>query len=397
MSLAKRISLIKPSPTLAVDAKAKAMKKTGVDMVNFGVGEPDFDTPDHIKAAAVKALEEGFTKYTPVGGIDELKEAIIHRTQTDLGLTYTPEEVVVSCGGKHSLYNLAQALWNEGDEVLIPAPYWVSYPPIVLLAGAEPVIIPTCEENGFKMTPEDLKKAVTGRTRALILNSPSNPTGSVYTRAELEALAPIILEYGLTVVSDDIYDKILFDGVTFANTASLSPELKALTYIVNGLSKAYAMTGWRIGYLLGPKEGIGAVTKIQSQSTSNPNSIAQKAGVEALNGPQEFIGRMAAEFDLRRRFLHQALNQIPGVKCALPQGAFYLFPNFSAYYGKSASGRTIVNSTDLADFFLEAAHVALVPGVAFGEDACLRFSYATSMIQIEEGVKRIQQALTSLR
>jgi aspartate aminotransferase len=396
MKLAKRIGQIKPSLTLAVDAKAKAMKKSGLDIVSFGVGEPDFDTPDHIKEAAIQAIKEGFTKYTPVSGIDELKEAVALRFKEDLGLDYNPNEVVITCGGKHALYNIAQALWGEGDEVIVPAPYWVSYPPMVLLAGANPIIVPSKEENGFKLTPEELRSAITPRTKAIILNSPSNPTGSVYSKNELEALGKVILEKDLIVVSDDIYDKILFDHLTFSNLVMIDPRFKEKTIVVNGASKTYAMTGWRIGYLAGPISIVKAIDTVQSHSTSNPTSIAQKASVAALTGPQDFVKQMVAEFDRRRVYIAELLKALPGVESTLPQGAFYIFPNFSSYYGRKAGDRILKNSLDLADYILEKALTAVVPGAAFGEDGCLRFSYATSLEQIEKGMNRLEKALGEL-
>ncbi len=393
MKLAERVFRIKPSLTMVVDTKAKAMKKAGVDVVSFGAGEPDFDTPEHIKEAAIRAIKEGFTKYTPVGGLDELKEVIQTRLQEDLGLSYQLNEVAVSCGGKHSLYNIAQVLWEPGDEIIVPAPYWVSYPPMILLAGATPVVLATREENGFKATPEELAAVVTPQTRAVILNSPSNPTGSVYSREELEALGRFILEKDLTVVSDDIYDKIIFEGRSFANLAMLGKDYQARTLIVNGVSKTYAMTGWRIGYVAGSREVIAAINKIQSHSTSNPTSIAQKAAVAALGGPQEFVQQMRLEFERRRTYLAERLAALPGVRTTLPDGAFYIFPNFSAYYQKKIGGKTIKDSLELADYLLEQARIAVVPGVAFGEDQCLRFSYATSLALIEKGMDRLQKAL----
>lgn len=396
MNIAQRVGQIQPSLTLAVDAKAKAMVKAGQDIISFGVGEPDFDTPDFIKEAAIQAIKEGFTKYTPVSGIEELKEAVAQRFREDLGLEYTAKDVVITCGGKHALYNIAQALWGPGDEVIIPAPYWVSYPPMVLLAGADPVIVPTRPENGFKLTPEELLKAVTPKTRALILNSPSNPTGSVYSREELEALGRIVLEKDLTVVSDDIYDKILFDGRTFCNMAMIDPRLKEKTIVVNGASKTYAMTGWRIGYLAGPAAVIKAIDTVQSHSTSNPTSIAQKAALAALQGPQDFVQAMVKEFDRRRRYITERLQGLPEVKASLPDGAFYTFPVFSAYYRPKGSSRVLKNSLDLADYLLEEAKIAVVPGVAFGEDQCLRFSYATSLEKIEKGMDRLEEALKKL-
>jgi aspartate aminotransferase len=396
LQLARRIRQIPPSATLALNAKANQLQAQGVDIVNFGVGEPDFETPDNIREAGIKAIRDGHTRYTPVGGTPELKEAIIRRFQEDYGLSYQPGEILVSCGGKHGLYNLFQVLFEAGDEVIIPAPFWVSYPPMVMLADATPALAPTRQENGFKLTAQELRERLTPKTKALILNSPSNPTGMVYTRKELEALGEVVLEKGLYVVSDDIYDKILFDGEKFVNIAMLSPELKARTFILNGVSKTYAMTGWRIGYLAGPQEGIAAATNLQSQSTSNPTSIAQKAAVEALNGPQETVAAMVREFAWRRDDILGRTLEIPGVSCPNPGGAFYLFPNFSAYYGKlqPASGQS--PSQALADYLLTEARLAAVPGNEFGEDNCLRFSYATSRERIATGLTRIKEALEKL-
>ncbi len=396
MLLSGRIRQIPPSATLALNAKANQLKAQGVDIVNFGVGEPDFETPENIREAGIRAIREGFTRYTPVGGIPELKEAIANKFQEDYGLTYKPSEIIVSCGGKHALYNLFQVFFNPGDEVLIPAPYWVSYVPMAMLAEAVPVVVPTREANGFKLTPEDLKEHLTPRTKALILNSPSNPTGSLYSRAELEALAPEVLEHGLYVISDDIYDKIRFDGAPFINLAMLGPELMARTFVLNGLSKTYAMTGWRIGYLAGPEAAVQAAVNLQSQSTSNPTSISQKAGVEALSGPQEAVAAMVAEFAWRRDDIYQRVRGLPGVTTTKPAGAFYIFPNFSFYYDslKPAPGQS--HSQALADYLLQEAKVAAVPGVEFGEDKCLRFSYATSRERIATGLARIQAALKKL-
>jgi aspartate aminotransferase len=396
LELARRIRQIPPSATLALNAKANQLKAQGVDVVNFGVGEPDFDTPDNIRQAAIKAIQEGFTRYTPVGGIVELKEAIIKTFQTSYGLAYTPAEIMVSCGGKHALYNLFQVIFDQGDEVVVPAPFWVSYPPMLMLAEATPVIIPTREENGFKLTAAELKAHLTPRTKGIILNSPSNPTGMVYTRAELEALAEVILAHKLLVVSDDIYDRILFDGASFIDLAMLSPELKAQTFVLNGLSKTYAMTGWRIGYAAGPAQAIAAAVNLQSQSTSNPTSISQKAGVEALNGPQDTITTMVKEFAWRRDDIYQRLLAIPGVTTPKPGGAFYIFPNFSAYFDRLSPKPGQSHSQALAEYFLEEAQVAAVPGAEFGEDRCIRFSFATSRERIATGVERIKTALAKL-
>jgi aspartate aminotransferase len=394
--LSKRAGNIKPSPTLAMDAKAKAMKAGGVDIVNFGVGEPDFDTPDNIKEAAIKAIKEGFTKYTPVGGIDSLKDAIIEKFEKDNKLHYTREEVIVSCGAKHSLYNIAQAVYGPGDEVLIPAPYWVSYPDQVVLNDALPVFIKTYESDSFMVKAEALESRITEKTKALILNSPCNPTGLTYGKKNLEQIAEIALRHKLYVISDEIYEKLVYDGAKHYSIASLDSEVKKRTIVVNGLSKSYAMTGWRIGYAAGPKEIIKAMTNIQSQSTSNPTSIAQKAAVEALTGSQDFIETMRAEFDKRRKFLVSELNAIPGISCVTPTGAFYAFPNTSALYGRSAGREKISSSFDLALYLLEKANVALVHGGAFGDDKYIRLSYATSIDEIRKGVDRIREAVSKL-
>jgi aspartate aminotransferase len=396
MKLSPRASLIKPSPTLAVTAKAAALKAAGRDIVGFGAGEPDFDTPEYIKQAAVDAIRAGFTKYTPVGGIEDLKDAVIAKLFRDNGLSYSRPEILVSCGAKHSLYNLAQVLFGDGDEVIIPAPYWVSYPDLVVLAGGTPVILPTGEKDGFKLRPEALRKAVTEKTRALILNSPSNPTGAAYTEEDLKALAEVVLETGILVISDDIYEKILYDGRTFSNIVSADPRLKDQAVVVNGVSKAYAMTGWRIGYAAGPREVIAAATDLQSQNTSNPTSIAQKASVAALNGDPAVVKAMAAEFQKRRDVIVAGLNAIPGISCRLPEGAFYVFPNVSGLFGRPWRGKTLNGSTDVTEFLLEEANVAVVPGGAFGDDRYIRLSYATSMKNIEEGLRRIAGAVAGL-
>lgn len=395
--LSERAKKIKPSPTLAMDAKAKAMKAAGVDVVNFGVGEPDFDTPDNIKEAAIKAIRDGFTKYTPVGGIDPLKDAIIEKFKKDNGLEYTRDEIIVSCGAKHSLYNIAQALYGHGDEIIIPSPYWVSYPDQVILNDAVPVFVKTYEKDKFMLKPDVLESYITKKTKAVILNSPSNPTGLTYDKKALEGIASIALKHNLYVVSDEIYEKLTYGGFTHISIASLDNEIKARTLVVNGLSKAYAMTGWRIGYTAGPKDIIKAMTNIQSQSTSNPTSIAQKAAVEALTGPQDFIKTMLAEFDRRRKFLVSGLNSIPGISCLTPTGAFYTFPNTSKLYGGHIGEKKIDSSSDLALYLLEKASVALVPGDAFGDNNYIRLSYATSMENIKKGIERIKEAVNKLR
>jgi aspartate aminotransferase len=387
---------IKPSATFAVKEKARALRAAGADVISFAVGEPDFDTPEHVRQAAIEAIQQGFTRYTAVSGIDELREAIAGELSGNYRLVYDPSDIVVSCGAKHSIYNLAQVLFNPGDEVLIPVPYWVSYPEIVRLADAVPVEVLTREEDGFKLRPEALESAITPKTGALILNSPSNPTGSVYTRQELEALAPILLRHKLVVISDDIYYRILFDGQEWTNVAMLGGELRRQTIIVNGVSKTYAMTGWRIGYLAAVREIAAAVNRLQSQNTSNPNSIAQKAAVAALTGPQECVGRMVAEYDRRRRHMLTRLAAVPDLGVTRPSGTFYIFVNASAYLGRSHQGKTMTGSVELASYLLDEAHLATVPGLAFGDDRCLRFSYALSMAEIDRGLDRLAGALARL-
>ena len=396
MKVAGRMANIKPSATFAVEEKARALRAAGADVIGFAVGEPDFDTPEHVRQAAIEAIQQGFTHYTAVSGIDELREAIAGELRGNYGLVYEPGDIVVSCGAKHSIYNLAQVLFNPGDEVLIPVPYWVSYPEIVRLADAVPVEVSTREEDGFKLRPEVLERAITPKTRALILNSPSNPTGSVYTRQELEALAPILLRHKLLVISDDIYYRILFDDHEWTNVAMLGGELRRQTIIVNGVSKTYAMTGWRIGYLAAVREIAAAVNRLQSQNTSNPNSIAQKAAVAALTGPQGCVGRMVAEYDRRRRHMLTRLAAIPDLGVTRPSGTFYIFVNASAYLGRSYQGKTLTGSVELASYLLDEAHLATVPGIAFGDDRCLRFSYALPMAQIDRGLDRLAGALARL-
>ncbi len=394
--LSDRAKKIKPSPTLAIDSKAKSMKASGIDVISFGVGEPDFDTPDNIKEAAWKAMKDGFTKYTAVGGIDALKNAIIEKLRQDNGLSYRREEIIVSSGAKHSLYNIAQVLYGPGDEVIIPSPYWVSYPDQVVLNDAAPVFVKTYESDLFMVRPEALEACVTRRTKALILNSPSNPTGMIYDKKTLDKIAELALRHNFYIVSDEIYEKLVYDGLEHISIASLSNEVKNKTIVVNGLSKSHAMTGWRIGYAAGPAEIVKAMTNIQSQSTSNPNSITQKAAVEALTGPQDFIGVMRSEFDGRRRYLVNQLNTIDGMSCVMPAGAFYAFPNTSKIYGRRFNDKEISSSSDLALYLLEEAKVAVVPGAAFGDDNYIRLSYATSLEDIRRGVERIKEALNRL-
>jgi aspartate aminotransferase len=397
MGISKRAQAIKPSPTLATAAKAKAMKAQGIDVVDFGVGEPDFDTPENVKQAGIKAIQSGFTKYTPAGGTDELKEAVIEKFRKDNGLSYEKSQVLISCGAKHSLYNIAEALFDPGDEVIIPSPYWVSYPDQVILNDATPVIVETTEQEGFRISAARLEKAVTRKTKAIVLNSPSNPTGLAYDKKTLEEVAAVALKHKIYVISDEIYEKLVYDGFKHFSIASLGTEIKDLTIVVNGVSKSHSMTGWRIGYAAGPKDVITAMANIQSQSTSNPASISQKAALEALRGPQDFIQTMNIEFDKRRKFMVERLNKIPGVSCLMPVGAFYAFPNIAKLFGRSVNGRPIKNSADLAGYLLEEAKVALVSGDAFGADAYIRLSYATSMENIRKGLDRIEKAVSQLR
>jgi aspartate aminotransferase len=396
MKLSARINSIKPSPTLAITMKANALRAEGRDVIGFGAGEPDFDTPDNVKKAAIQAIEEGFTKYTPVGGIDELKDAIIGKLNRDNKLNYTRAQIVVSCGAKHTLYNLAQVLFEEGDEVIIPSPYWVSYPDIVILTGAKPVILKTNASAGFKIGPGQLEEAINSRTKAVIINSPSNPTGVAYTQAELAELAEVVVQKDVLVISDDIYEKILYDGISFANMATVNADMKERTVVVNGVSKSHAMTGWRIGYAAGPVEIIAAATKLQSQNTSNPTSIAQKAAVEALNGDQAIVEAMVKEFEKRRNIMVDRLNAIPGITCMTPQGAFYVFPEIAGLLGRKYGGKVLATSSDVAAWLLDEANVAVIPGGEFGQDDHIRLSYATSMSNIEKGLKRIRDAIMKL-
>jgi aspartate aminotransferase len=394
--LAERTLGIKPSVTLAIAAKAGKLRAEGVDVVNFSAGEPDFDTPERIKAAAVDALRKGMTKYTDVKGIEPLREAIAEKYLRDHGLTYRKDEVLVSCGAKHSVYNIMQAVVDPGDEVLIPAPYWVSYSDMALLAGGVSKIIPTTEATSFRITPEQLAAALTRRTRVFILNSPCNPTGATYNRDELLAISRILENHDCLVLADDIYEKIVYENFQVYNLVALSPRLRERAIIVNGVSKTYAMTGWRIGYALAPGDVISAAAKIQSQSTSNPTSIAQAAALEALRGPQDEVVMMVQEFEKRRNVIVDRLNSITGIKCLKPQGAFYVFPNISGLFGKMSNDKKLASPCDVADYLLEEAKVAVVPGEDFGSKEHIRFSYATSLEDIEKGCRRIQKAVEKL-
>lgn len=385
--ISRRASALSPSLTLAIDAKAKQMKAEGQDVVGFGAGEPDFDTPQHIKDAAIKALNEGFTKYTPSSGIPELRQAIADKFKRENGLSYKSSQVIVSSGGKHSCYNVVIATCQEGDEVVIPAPYWLSYPEMVKLAGAEPVIIQTSDRTEFKVTPDQLRAAITPRTRLFILTSPSNPTGSVYTPEETKALGDICVEKGVLIMSDEIYEHLLYDGAKHQSVASFSPAHFEHTIIVHGFAKAWSMTGWRLGFLAAPEPIAKAIDAIQSHSTSNPTSFAQKGALAALTGPQDHLKTWLAEYDRRRSFAWKRLNSIPGISCVNSKGAFYLFPNIS---------KLGLKSSDFCARLLETEKVAAVPGIAFGADEYLRISYATSMANIEKGLDRLERFAKTL-
>lgn len=396
--LSQRIQKVKPSPTMALTGKAKAMKADGINVVSFAAGEPDFDTPEAIKQAAIAAIQEGFTKYTAVGGIDPLKEALIQKMDRDSGLQYKKSEILVSNGGKHSLYNIAQVLLDEGDEVIIPSPYWVSYPDQVLLNQGVPVFIETKEENGFKVTADQLRAAITDKTKYFIINSPSNPTGSAYTKEDLLALAEVLIEKNIMCVSDEIYEKVVYDNFEQVSIASVHPKMKDLCIIVNGASKVYSMTGWRMGYSAGPEDITAAMAKLQGQVTSNVCSIVQKACIEAFAGSQAAVNLMVTEFEKRRNYIVDRINSIDGLSCFKPEGAFYVFPNMKELYGHtSEKGRKIESSSDFAAYLLDDYQIAAVPGEGFGAEGFLRFSYATSMDQIEEGMNRLENAVLALK
>jgi len=387
MDISTRAAQLTPSLTLSIDSKAKAMKAEGIDVCGFGAGEPDFDTPDHIKAAAIAALEAGFTKYTPSGGLPELRQAIAEKLEADNDLKYRPSQVVVSSGAKHSCYNAILATCQAGDEVLIPAPYWVSYPDMVRLAGAEPVIVPTTERNGWKMRASDFENAMTPRTKMIILNTPGNPTGSVYTREELEAIVEVAAEEDIYILSDEIYEKLIYDDLEHVSIASLSQEAYDLTITVNGFSKAYAMTGWRLGYMAASEAVAKAVDNIQSHSTSHPCSFAQKGAVAALKGDQQPLIDMRDEFNMRRNYMFDRVTKIPNITTVKPQGAFYVLVNIS---------QLGLSSQNFADRLLSKANVAVIPGSAFGDDRTIRLSYATSIDVIKKGLDRFQDFCRTL-
>ena len=387
MEISSRAAQLTPSLTLTIDSKAKAMKSEGLDVCGFGAGEPDFDTPEHIKAAAVAALEAGFTKYTPSSGIPELRQAISEKFAADNQIEYRPSQVIVSNGAKHACYNAILATCQPGDEVIIPAPYWVSYPDMVRLAGAEPVIVPTTERNAWKLTAENFENAMTPRTKMLIINSPCNPTGSVYTREELQAIVEVAAEEDISILSDEIYEKLVYDDTKHVSIASLSKEAYDLTITVNGFSKSYAMTGWRLGYLGAPEAIAKAVDSIQSHSTSNPCSFAQKGAVAALKGDQQPLADMRDEFDMRRNYMFDRISKIPNITAVKPLGAFYVLVNIS---------QLGLTSQNFADRLLSKAIVAVIPGAAFGDDRTIRLSYATSIDVIKKGLDRFQDFCRTL-
>ena len=389
---------IKPSPTIAVTQKARELKAAGKDVIGLGAGEPDFDTPEHIKLAAIKAIQEGQTKYTAVDGTPALKQAVVNKFQRDNNIKYNLDEIIVSVGGKQVLFNALLSSINPGDEVIIPSPYWVSYPDMVALAGGIPVIVNGTAENNFKIIAEDIKNKITTKTKWVIINSPSNPTGSSYTKEELKSIGELLLSYeNIFIMSDDIYEKIIYDNNKFYTIAEVVPELKNRTLTVNGVSKAYAMTGWRIGYAGGPKELIKAMAKLQSQSTSNPSSISQAAALAALEGPEDFLKERNAKFKIRRDMVVEMLNNCEGITCLKPTGAFYVYPTCSGLIGKKTnSGEVINNSIDFSSYLLESQGVAVVPGSAFGADPFFRISYATSDSLLEEACNRIKKACDQL-
>lgn len=396
MHVSKRLDYIGESPTMKIAAKAKQMKSEGHDVVNLSMGEPDFPTPDNIKEAAKKAIDNNQTKYTINAGTVELRESIVKRIKEDYDLDYSIAEIMVSSGAKHSVFNAIQAICYEGDEVIIPAPYWVSYPHMASLAQAKSIVIDTTEDTGFKITADQLKESITPATQALILCNPSNPTGSAYTKAELEAIAEVVLENDFYVIADEIYDKLVYDGFEFTSFPTLGEEIKKKTILINGVSKAYSMTGWRVGYTAAPIDVIKGINKIQSHSTSNACSIAQAASTEAFAGPQDAVAEMRAQFEERRNYIHEALNSIDGISANLPEGAFYVFPNVSKLLGKSAGDTKISNSYDLSMFLLDEGKVATVPGSSFGAEGFIRISYADGLDNLKKAVERIKETASKL-
>ncbi|MGM0395551.1 MAG: pyridoxal phosphate-dependent aminotransferase [Bacillota bacterium] len=395
MELSKKGMSIEPSVTLAITAKANAMKKAGENVISFSAGEPDFNTPENIQNAGIEAIKLGFTKYTPASGTPELKEAICKKFKEDNNLDYKTSEIIVSNGGKHSLYNALMAILNPGEEVIFSIPYWVSYPELIKIAGGEPVMLQTNERNEFKFSSSDLDSVKTDKTKAVILNSPNNPTGSVYTKEELQDIADWAVKNEIFVISDELYEKLIYDGLEHISIASLNEDIKKLTITVNGMAKAFAMTGWRIGYAGADEKIVKIMSNIQSHTTSNPNSIAQYASIEGLTGSQKSIMAMKAEFDKRRKVMADLINSIDGISCVVPKGAFYIMLNSSQLYGEEIDGMLINSSVDFSNLLLEKCKVAVIPGVAFGDDKYVRLSYATSMENINEGLNRIKELLGS--
>jgi aspartate aminotransferase len=398
MPLSEYVQRIQPSSTMAIEAKAKQMQRDGIDVISLAAGEPDFDTPEHIKEAGIKAIRDGHTKYTPAAGIPELKEAILQRLAIDDGLAYGQDQVIVNCGGKHTLYLAVAALVSPGDEVIVPAPYWVTSSEQPKLVGGNTVIVETTEEDGLKLTAQRFSEAITPRTKIVVINSPSNPSGAVYSRQELEALAEVAVEHGIHILSDEIYDRLTYDGVEHVSIASLNEQVKELTVIVKGVSKSYAMTGWRVGYAVGSSEVIAGMIKAQMQILSHTSSISQHAAVTALTGPQGCVEEMRQEYDRRRRRIVEGFNQIEGIRCPMPKGAFYAYPDISAHFASTRpnGGARINDGPGLCSYLLDEARVACVPGIGFGTHAHMRVSYATSMEKIDEALSRIGSAVKKL-
>ena len=394
--LSEKLNNMEPSCTVAINSKANELKRQGIDVINLSAGQPDFNSPDNVKEAGIRAINENKTFYTTTSGIIELKEAIIKKLKKENGLDYTTDNIIVSCGAKHSVYNAIQAITNPGDEIIIPVPFWVSYPDIVILAGGEPVFLDTNKDNEFKISPEQLKEKITLKTKALIFNSPSNPTGSIYTGEEIEAIAKVIVDTDIFVISDEIYEYLIYDDKKHVSIASFGDKIKELTILVNGISKSAAMTGWRIGYTAAKKEIIENMSKIQGHSTSNPASISQYAAVEALTTSKEYANYMLPKFDERRKFIYNFVSGLDGVEVCLPGGAFYVFPDVSSFFGKSYKNFKIEDSFSFCDYMLEEEKIAIVPGKAFGNDKCVRISYATSLDLIKKAMERFREGLEKL-
>ena len=396
MKIAKKIASMKPSPTIGISSLAQEMKSKGIDVINFSAGQPDFHTPENVKEAGIQAIRNNYTKYTPAPGIPELREAVCRKFKRENNLDYTPEQVIVSAGGKQSIYLSLQVLLEEGDEAIIISPYWVSYPPQVELTGAKPVIIDTSIEDDFKTSASEIEKHITDKTQILILNSPSNPTGVLFTRKEIEEIAELCVSKNIFVVSDEIYDRLTYDNEEAVSIASINDKIKDITLTVNGASKSFAMTGWRVGYAAGPIEVVKGMTKLQSQLDTHCVSISQYATIEALDNGAETTKKMAESFNERRKFVIERLNNLEGIKTNVPKGAFYIFPEVSSHYGKKFNGIVINDSVSFCKFMLEEMKIALVPGSAFGDDKCIRLSYAASMQNLEDGLDRLEEGLEKL-